>query len=125
MKMGNTWYNRLHNRIFQIYFNVIDGELMKLLEKRLYEVPVEEWVKINNTFNGWEFPEQFKDLQPSWYGTSYSPILRDRMFWLHRRVMDITENKVGKKALLRYHNVESLKSMTEPEFETWWLEHGW
>lgn len=98
------------------YINRIsDNRRAKRLIKRLYELPKENWLRIDHTLNRWEFPMEFFDLMPHWWLLKKD---MDRQMAIISPVMHIVNEEFGRKEQLRYHNVFNGK-MTNEEFEYW------
>lgn len=100
------------------YEDSIDNLYIRMLIKRLYKIPTEEWIGIWDTLNRWEMPISFYDIIPI-YGYKGTAKSHDRLFKTITPVTKIIESTHSIKELLRFRNVrhETLKS--DDEFEYW------
>lgn len=99
--------------------NKLDKRLVRRLIKKLNSLPEDNWIEYAHTFNKWEFPMDFYNLIPKWWGLKNM----DRMYEVIRSVHDAIRVKFGEKEEMKYHHLNELKS-TEGAFEDWWAKRN-
>lgn len=96
-----------------------DKTLAKKLVKRLHTIDKEQWIRINHTFNRWDFPIEFYDIMPKWWLDESRQGWMDRKHEIISPVMEVIDTVFSRKEQLMYHNV-TVGKMTEQEFEYWY-----
>jgi hypothetical protein len=85
---------------------------------KLHTLPKDSWIALARQLNGWEFPMEFREFTPRWWGKK-GKWNSKRMMAIISPLMKVVNDEFGNKEQLRYHNVFKGK-MTNAEFEYWY-----
>jgi hypothetical protein len=114
----NGFFARPVLSVVRFLNEISDRKRANKMIAKLHTLPKENWLAYDRQFNRWEFPMDFREFTPSWWGKKERWYSKRKMAIISP-LMEIVMNEFGYKEQLRYHNVFKGK-MTNAEFEYWY-----
>lgn len=86
----------------------------------------EQQFECDHYLGSWEWPDLIKKFKPDWWDKIPEGKFATELHYIFiSPICNHFRNKFGRKEELRYHNVRSSrKTMTNSEFEEWWIKYS-